>query len=229
MVWASPEIDLCKKVFTADSFLIRNPAELQPNNSFKSPSPTNLERTCWRGVNLGGWLVLEKWMAPDLFALVPSADDERSLLAEGGSEARDAVAKFRETFITQEDLHWLRHEGGIDAVRLPVGFWCLDEFAASTPMMSTQRYVDAVFDWAEKYGLKVLLELHGLVGSQNGEHHSGDSGMGVLGVYFSFGARMALVGPGNWTRCPLAKIIGLYSSGVVGCITGLLRYRSTCS
>ena len=43
-----------------------------------------------------------------------------------------------------EDLHWLRHEGGIDAVRLPVGFWCLDEFAASTPMMSTQRYVDAV-------------------------------------------------------------------------------------
>lgn len=175
MVWASPEIDLCKKVFTADSFLIRNPAEFK-NNSCKSPSPTNLERTCWRGVNLGGWLVLEKWMAPDLFALVPSADDERSLLAEGGSEARDAVAKFRETFITQEDLHWLRHEGGIDAVRLPVGFWCLDEFAASTPMMSTQRYVDAVFDWAEKYGLKVLLELHGLVGSQNGEHHSGDSG-----------------------------------------------------
>ena len=32
------------------------------------------------------------------------------------------------------------------------------------------------FDWAEKHDLKVLLELHGLVGSQNGEHHSGDSG-----------------------------------------------------
>ena len=114
-----------------------------------------------------------------------------------------------------QDLKWLRHEGGIDAVRLPVGFWCLDEFAAGTPLLSTQNYVDAVswsqllvsptlyciardvmlcnglhvarvvdigclvpfrFDWAEKHGLKVLLELHGLVGSQNGEHHSGDSG-----------------------------------------------------
>ena len=57
-----------------------------------------------------------------------------------------------------------------------MGFWCLDAFAKGTELMSTQIYVDRVFDWAEKHGLKVLLELHGLVGSQNGEHHSGESG-----------------------------------------------------
>eukprot|EP00438_Fugacium_kawagutii_P007560 Skav204864 [mRNA] locus=scaffold1679:18838:21519:- [translate_table: standard] len=160
MPWTGPEMDLCKKVFTADSFLIRNPAEFK-SNSFKSP--TNLGNLDRSGRVDASWLVLEKWMAPDLFAIVPSADDERSLLAEGGTEAREAVSRFRDTFITQEaqrDLHWLRHEGGIDAVRLPVGFWCLDEFAENTPLMSTQRYVDAVsasklFDWAEKYGLKV--------------------------------------------------------------------------
>ncbi|CAK9078922.1 3-beta-glucanase 1) (Exo-1 [Durusdinium trenchii] len=170
MPWAGPEMDLCKKVCTADSWLIRNPTEFKCN----SFGPTNVERTCWRGVNLGGWLVLEKWMAPELFSVAPSADDELSLLTEGGNEARDAVTRFRDTFITQQDLHWLRYEGGIDAVRLPVGFWCIDDFAKGTPFLSTQRYVDAVFDWAEKYGLKILLELHGLVGSQNGEHHSGE-------------------------------------------------------
>ncbi|CAK9019947.1 unnamed protein product [Durusdinium trenchii] len=170
MPWAGPEMDLCKKVCTADSWLIRNPTEFKCN----SFGPTNVERTCWRGVNLGGWLVLEKWMAPELFSVAPSADDELSLLTEGGQFRGDAVTRFRDTFITQQDLHWLRYEGGIDAVRLPVGFWCIDDFAKGTPFLSTQRYVDAVFDWAEKYGLKILLELHGLVGSQNGEHHSGE-------------------------------------------------------
>ena len=29
-------------------------------------------------------------------------------------------------------------------MRLPVGFWCLDEFATGTPLLSTQNYVDAV-------------------------------------------------------------------------------------
>ncbi|CAJ1336531.1 unnamed protein product, partial [Effrenium voratum] len=104
------------------------------------------------------------------------ANDERSFLSSGGDEASDAVTKFRDTFITQEDFRWLRNEGGINAVRLPVGYWCLDEHAKGTPFLSTQRYVDAVFDWAEKYGIKVLLELHAHVGSQNGEHHSGECG-----------------------------------------------------
>ncbi|CAE7891848.1 exgA [Symbiodinium sp. KB8] len=120
----------------------------------------------------GSWLVLEKWMAPDLFA----AEDEWTLLSSGGAEARQAVRDFRRTFITEQDIRWLKTEGGIDAVRLPVGYWCLDEYAKGTPYLSTQHLVDALFGWAERYGLKVLLDLHGMSGSQNGEHHSGQSG-----------------------------------------------------
>ena len=33
--------------------------------------------------------------------------------------------------------------------------------------------MDKVFDYARQYGVKVLLDLHGLPGSQNGEIHSG--------------------------------------------------------
>ncbi|CAK0818731.1 unnamed protein product [Prorocentrum cordatum] len=145
----------------------------------------------WRGVNLGGWLLLERWMAPGLFEeLAPSAEDELSLMsllvAQGGSEARAPVARFRDAFITREDFRWLRREGGVNAVRLPVGYWCLEEHAAGTPFLPTERYVDKAFDWAEEFGLKVLLELHGASGAQNCEHHSGqrtDSPMWLQGKH----------------------------------------------
>ncbi|CAE7589096.1 exg1 [Symbiodinium sp. CCMP2592] len=167
MSWTCHEINVEKVCGSGDSFVIRNNVR---------PSPANTERACLRGVNLGGWLVLEKWMAPDLFAVASSAEDEWTLLSSGGAEAREAVREFRRTFITEQDIRWLKTEGGIDAVRLPVGYWCLDEYAKGTPYLSTQHLVDALFGWAERYGLKVLLDLHGMSGSQNGEHHSGQSG-----------------------------------------------------
>lgn len=130
-----------------------------------------------RGVNLGGWLVLEKWMAPSLFdGIAPSAVDERSLFTLGGERAKADVTLFRDTFITKQDFVWLRQFGGINVVRLPLGFWCFDKHAAGTPFLPTWSYVDDVFEWAEELGLKVILDFHGAAGSQNGEHHSGEVG-----------------------------------------------------
>lgn len=34
-------------------------------------------------------------------------------------------------------------------------------------------YIDNIFTWAKKYGMKVFVEMHGAPGSQNGEMHSG--------------------------------------------------------
>lgn len=129
------------------------------------------------GVNLGGWLVLERWMSPTLFeSLSPTAEDESSLLAEGGADARRAVERFRESFIVEEDFRWLREVAGINAVRLPVGFWCLEDHAATSPFLPTSHFVDLALGWAQKHGLGVILELHAAVGSQNGKHHSGRCG-----------------------------------------------------
>jgi len=107
---------------------------------------------------------------------VPSAEDERSLLLRGGKQAQAAVTQFRQAFITQDDFRWLRSEGRVNAVRLPLGYWCLEEHAKGTAFLPTAAFVDAVFEWAEAHDIKVLLELHGASGSQNGEHHSGESG-----------------------------------------------------
>lgn len=122
-----------------------------------------------RGVNLGGWLVLEKWITPSLFKGT-SAKDEYSLMQESGAAKK--VEKHRRSFITEADFRWLV-ENGVSAVRIPVGYWVFD---GDAPYTACVDYLDWAMEMAEKYQLKVLIDLHGAKGSQNGKHHSGRIG-----------------------------------------------------
>jgi glucan 1,3-beta-glucosidase len=124
-----------------------------------------------RGVNLGGWLVLEKWMVPDIYR-GSQAPDEYGLCQDLGEEAKTRLDHHRETFITAEDFRWIK-DCGLNAVRLPVGYWALE---APKPFVENSRFVDFAFDQCAKNGLALLLDLHGAPGSQNGWDHSGRSG-----------------------------------------------------
>ncbi|HTY85929.1 MAG TPA: glycoside hydrolase family 5 protein [Candidatus Acidoferrum sp.] len=125
------------------------------------------------GVNLGGWLVLEKWIKPSLFA-GQSAEDEYSLCLELGKEkAAGRLQEHRETWITADDFKWLAAHG-INAVRLPVGYWVAEE---NPPFLTGLETMDWAFRTAHANGLSVLLDLHGLPGSQNGWDHSGRQGV----------------------------------------------------
>ncbi len=124
-----------------------------------------------RGVNLGSWLVLEKWMVPDVYRGV-DAPDEYSLCLALGDEAGSRLNRHRETFITAEDFRWIR-DSGLNAVRLPVGYWALE---APKPYVESARFIDFALDQAQANGLKLLLDLHGAPGSQNGWDHNGRMG-----------------------------------------------------
>ena len=144
-------------------------------------NPTNsLAATRLRGVNLGGWLVLEKWMTPSLFAGL-EATDETTWCAELG---RDAPARLRahwDRFITREDFAWLA-DVGINAVRIPVGHWIFGPPYPYHPKYGTDPHpfveggieiVDRAMDWAAAYGLRVVLDLHAAPGCQNGFDNGG--------------------------------------------------------
>ncbi|HUA39569.1 MAG TPA: glycoside hydrolase family 5 protein [Candidatus Sulfopaludibacter sp.] len=124
-----------------------------------------------RGVNLGSWLVLEKWMVPEIFRGT-HAPDEYGLCLALGSQAEDRLNRHRESFITAEDFRRIK-QSGLNAVRLPVGYWALE---APKPYVECSRFVDFALDQSQQNGLKVLLDLHGAPGSQNGWPHSGRSG-----------------------------------------------------
>ncbi|HEX7655127.1 MAG TPA: cellulase family glycosylhydrolase [Verrucomicrobiae bacterium] len=124
-----------------------------------------------RGVNLGGWLVLEKWMVGEVFQGT-TASDEYTLCQMLGDQAQSRLEKHRQTFITAEDFRWIK-ACGLNAVRLPVGYWALE---APQPYVACGPYIDFALAQCQQLGLKLLLDLHGAPGSQNGWDHSGRGG-----------------------------------------------------
>ncbi len=138
-----------------------------------------------RGVNLGGWLVLEKWITPSLFTGLRATDETSYCVELGEAEATRRLHQHWNRFITRDDFAWLR-QAGINAVRLPVGHWLFGRDYPYHRAYGPTRYpfvvggvdiVDQVFQWAREFDLRVVLDLHAAPGCQNGF----DNG-GILGV-----------------------------------------------
>lgn len=142
--------------------------------------PTQIAPKKLRGVNLGGWLVLEKWMTPSLFEGL-NATDETTYCVELGAEATPRLQQHWNTFITRDDFAWIAATG-INAVRIPLGHWI---FGADYPYHRTYGAVthpfviggidilDRAFNWAEELGLRIVLDLHAAPGCQNGFDNGG--------------------------------------------------------
>jgi glucan 1,3-beta-glucosidase len=143
-------------------------------------SLTNKKGKKLRGVNLGGWLVLEKWMTPSVFEGL-NATDETTYCVELGGAAETRLKHHWETFITRDDFAWLASIG-INAVRIPIGHWI---FGANYPYHRTYGeyqhpfaeggidILDQAFVWAEELGLAIILDLHAAPGCQNGFDNGG--------------------------------------------------------
>ena len=124
-----------------------------------------------RGLNLGGWLVLEKWMTPELYENY-IAEDEYNLLKQIANP-KEFLKQHRDTFITEEDFRWIKNHN-INTVRIPVGHWL---FKTEYPYFEAKEYVDKAFVWAKKHGLAIVLDVHAAKGCQNGFDNGGLSGI----------------------------------------------------
>ncbi|KAI9254464.1 glycoside hydrolase superfamily [Phascolomyces articulosus] len=133
-----------------------------------------------RGVNLGGWLVIEPFITPSLFDQFPAQDnvvDEWGLCEKLGPEkAKEQLKKHYETFVTEEDFKNMQ-KMGINHVRIPTGHWAIAPVQGEpfVPNLSWDYLMKGI-RWARKYGLRVMVELHTAPGSQNGWNHSGRKG-----------------------------------------------------
>lgn len=126
-----------------------------------------------KGVNLGNWLVLEKWMNPSLFEGTTAAD-EYYLPAQLTREVYEARIKtHRSQYISERDFVYIKSLG-LNAVRIPVPYFI---FGDCPPFIGCVEELDKAFVWAEKYGLFILIDLHTVPGSQNGFDNGGISGV----------------------------------------------------
>ncbi|CDU22267.1 related to EXG1-Exo-1,3-beta-glucanase precursor [Sporisorium scitamineum] len=133
-----------------------------------------------RGVSLGGWLVVENFITPGVYASTGNANivDEWTF---GSLQPRDQAVsilqKHLNTFVSEDDVRQIA-AAGLNHVRIPIGYWAF-EVGPDEPFLKLNQW-DLLKQAAllcGKYGLKVLVDLHAAPGNQNGYDHGGRRGV----------------------------------------------------
>ncbi|KAF9484376.1 glycoside hydrolase family 5 protein [Pholiota conissans] len=136
-----------------------------------------------RGVNIGGWLVLEPWITPSVFESTGNENvvDEFTLgQLVDDQTALSILTNHWETWITEDDFAQIS-AAGLNHVRIPIGYWSIPLTSSDTSTStSTSPYTTGAWayllralNWAQKHNIYVILDLHGAPGSQNGYDNSG--------------------------------------------------------
>lgn len=137
----------------------------------------NYGSTKVRGVNIGGWLVAEPWITPSLF---DNTGDGRVIdewtFGQYASNAAGRLQSHWATFYTEADFAAIAG-AGLNHVRIPIGYWAFDTSAGEPYVHANQAdYLEKAVQWSRNHGLKVIIDLHGAPGSQNGFDNSGRKG-----------------------------------------------------
>ncbi|EJD06576.1 glycoside hydrolase family 5 protein [Fomitiporia mediterranea MF3/22] len=131
-----------------------------------------------RGVNLGGWFVLEPWITPSIFENTGNDDiiDEFTFGQHlNSSYAQQVLQQHWNTWITEDDFKAIR-AAGLNHVRIPLGYWSVpmdDNESVSPYIAGAWPYFLRALNWAKSNSLNVIVDLHGAPGSQNGYDNSG--------------------------------------------------------
>ena len=145
------------------------------------------ENVVLKGVNLGNWLLWETWMG-----IVPeytkdwSYFDTIDLLVErfGEEQTTEIIKTYEDNFITENDIAQFE-KLGFNCVRVP--FWYRNFMTEDLEWLTENHDDNRGFqklDWliktCEKYGIYVILDLHGAPGGQSKNHCTGKAGRNEL-------------------------------------------------
>ncbi|KAJ7780299.1 glycoside hydrolase family 5 protein [Mycena maculata] len=126
-----------------------------------------------RGVNLGSWFVLERWItdAPFRHAAPPAKSD---LDVAKGQHAATIMEAHYDSWITTSDFAWLS-DRGFTTVRIPIGYYHMCGVDPSVIVGTDFAEFGDAIETAQNFGLGVLLDLHAAPGKQNDDAHAGTS------------------------------------------------------
>ena len=131
----------------------------------------NGEEIILTGWGLGNWLLCEgyMWLAGEGDRFDRPRRIE-SVLHEltGSAYAKSFWKKFRENFITREDIR-LMSKLGYNSVRIPFNWRVLmEDEPGITWKEDGFKLIDNCLDWCEEFGIYAFLDLHGAPGGQTG-------------------------------------------------------------
>ncbi|ELU42091.1 exo-beta-1,3-glucanase [Rhizoctonia solani AG-1 IA] len=143
-------------------------------SAYPSPTAFDYSKDKIRGVNLGGWLC--PWITPSLFENTGNeqiVDEYTFNTLQDAATVRRILREHWETWIVEDDFRKIA-EAGLNHVRYvppPIIFSSRNDPTPYNP--DAWPYVMKAIDWARKYNLFVIMDIHGAPGSQNGYDNSG--------------------------------------------------------
>jgi endoglucanase len=139
-----------------------------------------------QGVNLGGWFIMEKWMCPldsgslpDTYSVIQMLDQRFGVATE-----QSLIKTYQQSWITATDLDNIK-AAGFNLVRVPVWwgmFYPLNNISNSGWRSDAFTVLDSLVSEAGARGIYVIIDMHGVVGSQS---TSGDTGQQNTNTYWS--------------------------------------------
>lgn len=133
-----------------------------------------------RGVNLGGWLLQENWMCPVTGGNKTWANLDTLQILErrfSREQVQEIYDVYQDNWITEEDIRDIAGRG-LNVVRVPFWYRNFMSDAEGTWIAEPDenpgfQRLDWVIETAGKYGVYVILDMHGCPGGQNMDHSSG--------------------------------------------------------
>ncbi len=131
-----------------------------------------------RGVNAGGWLVQEGWMGFTKLNQDDSIEVSQTLVINklterfGEQGASELLDVYLDNYWTEMDFDNVK-QLGFNTIRLPFTYLDILDKDYNVKDDAFER-IDWFVNNCAKRELYVILDCHGAIGSQNGQHHSGD-------------------------------------------------------
>ena len=145
------------------------------------------EKVVLKGVNLGNWLLWETWMSfvPEYTEDWAYFDTLQVLHDRFGEEKTNELIKiYEDNFVTEDDIAQIE-KLGFNCVRVP--FWYRNFMTEDGEWLTKDMNENPGFkrlDWlisvCEKYGIYVILDMHGAPGGQSKNHCTGKAGRNEL-------------------------------------------------
>ncbi len=123
-----------------------------------------------KGIGLGNWLVPEGYMFKFDKISSPRLITDLFNVLLGEAEAQRFWQKFREDYITREDIKFIK-ERGFNSVRVPFNYRLFVGTAPGYPLEGPgYALLDSVVKWCREVNLPVVLDMHCAPGGQTGDN-----------------------------------------------------------
>ena len=129
------------------------------------------KRVYLRGVNLGGWLMMEGYILHG--RNFPEHIFKKEFIRHNGKrELENFMYLYRQNFITYGDIRRIKKMGA-NCVRVPFNYRLIQ-------IDKGWNYLDNVTKWCKREGIFCILDLHAAPGAQNEDWHSDSDGRALL-------------------------------------------------